>query len=41
MSHRDGRQPELYGVAGVVLGWAVAIGALLLMIYVIKRRFYL
>ena len=41
MSERDHERHEPYSVVGVVLGWLVAIGALTLMVYVIKRRFYL
>ena len=32
---------EPYGAVGVALGWALAIGAMLALLYAIKRRFYL
>lgn len=32
---------EPYSAVGVALGWAVAIGAMIILVYAIKRRFYL
>lgn len=41
MSQPDPERHESYGSLGVVLAWSVAIGGVLLLLYAIKRRFYL